>query len=305
MTVTLLHYDILLNIIPYLQPSTLIEYATTCRDLCQPALRELWNSPIITTRQSFQLFMQSLISSILTSSSLSSPSPTPTPALTTRFYEHWVTKLTITFQTFQPISIHLLQLIIFNKLPKLTSLTLHNTFATIYLPNIQSLHLSGCILKGFSNTNNNTNHHSIIDDQYQILFNIQAIFKKNHQDQDHDRLIESSKTLPIYDIDPLLSLSLTDLSILDSSISVEPNFNNNNDGNNYNRESTIQFSDDHLYILAKACPTLCQLHINGFFSDQGIIHLANHCNRQLEQLSLTLPKNLIQSNTITQFSIKN
>ncbi|KAI9306400.1 hypothetical protein BJ944DRAFT_159973, partial [Cunninghamella echinulata] len=43
---------------------------------------------------------------------------------------------------------------------------------------------------------------------------------------------------------------------------------------------------------------------NGFFSDQGIIHLANHCNQQLEQLSLTLPKNLIQSNTITQSSIK-
>ncbi|CAO3626485.1 unnamed protein product [Cunninghamella blakesleeana] len=263
MTVTMLHYDILLSLIPYLPPITMIEYATTCHQLCQPALRQLWNSPKITTPKSFQSFMQSLLNSILIL-----PNPNNLPRFN---YHRWIKQLTISFPTFQHISIHLLPLLLFNKLSNLTHVSLYNTYA-IFSSNIQSLHLNRCIIKNMPiHIDANSDHlHHQQEEELNILTNIQSILNQNIS------IIESSSSSFILSAiyksyledssSSSIRLPLTHLSILNCTINIEPNHSINDNI----ETATIQLSDDHLSIIAHSCPKLIQCQMNGFFSDAEV-----------------------------------
>lgn len=67
--------------------------------------------------------------------------------------------------------------------------------------------------------------------------------------------------------------------------------------------SDAAWTDDHLAHVARRCPALAHASLMGFFSDKGLLALANHCHK-LQVLSLTLPHGLVQSNTITQTAIE-
>jgi hypothetical protein len=63
-------------------------------------------------------------------------------------------------------------------------------------------------------------------------------------------------------------------------------------------------TDNRIAGLVKYCPNLKSLHLikSGYFSDVATIAVADHC-RQLDSLVITLPSNIIQSNTITMDTI--
>ncbi|KAI8341701.1 hypothetical protein BC941DRAFT_346050 [Chlamydoabsidia padenii] len=54
--------------------------------------------------------------------------------------------------------------------------------------------------------------------------------------------------------------------------------------------------------IAQHCPQLQHVRFMGFFSDTGLLQLADHCHL-LQVVHLSLPNGLVQSNTITHIAI--
>ncbi|KAL0080354.1 hypothetical protein J3Q64DRAFT_1759656 [Phycomyces blakesleeanus] len=71
------------------------------------------------------------------------------------------------------------------------------------------------------------------------------------------------------------------------------------------RVSECYLSDFHVQHFAAYCPELqnVQLRKTGYLSDSSITALASNCPK-LEALAITLPSNIVQSNTITLVAIK-
>ncbi|CAO3599976.1 unnamed protein product [Absidia cylindrospora] len=260
MTIRHLHYDILTTVLPFLDPSTLLQFAIVSQSYSQPALRRLWHRPRITHPDKLYNFIQSLYRSIQQEQQ---------HQCVHRPYYEWMTGLTIAFNSFQPIPLlHTFQSILFHHLPNLAYLSLHHTHA-VFSPSVQRYRAQFCLLEiplsempgpitlaHHPSDNNNGNDPLPWLDLY---FNIPA----------------SLKVVP---------LPLTHISITHSSI------------------TGLLLNDDYLYQIAISCPDLRKIRFSGFFSDKGVKHVANACHA-LEIVFLSLPKGLVQSNTITHDSL--
>lgn len=221
-----LNYDVLLDIIPFLESDTLVSYALVCRSLCHPALRCLWKCPRISTTAQLRLFCGSLSGSL-------------------RPYRQWIIHLTIAFSSFQPIyDLSLFRTIITHELPNLSHLSLRHTDA-VFSPFLLHYEIDHCVL---------------------------------------DLPIERSNDPPPLSSWLELNFSPTPLPLTHISIQRTP------------------LNNSVLCGIARHCPRLQKVDLSGLFSDQGIIALADHCS-ELQEVSLKLPDNLVQSNTITHVAI--
>ncbi|SAL97742.1 hypothetical protein [Absidia glauca] len=226
-TMPYLNYDILLDIVPYLDSDSLVSYALVCRSLCNPALRCLWNCPLISTTTQLRLFCRTLTSGSL------------------RPYQQWIIRLTIAFSTFHPMDdVLLFQSIISHELPNLSHLSLRHTYA-VFSPILKHYEIDRCVL---DLPTQRSNDHPLFSSWLELNF--------------------GSTSLP-----------LTHMSIHHTPL-----------------------NNDVLCGIARRCPRLQQVHLSGLFSDQGVITMADSCS-ELQEVSLNLPDNLVQSNTITHAAI--